>query len=127
LNDLIDLIKPSLESSLLELAKSSFNDDPKKLQDYELSMDINDRTIEEYLSDLEKYINLLLVTKNEAKTKIVNNKKENVTAYTKQAPLVNNDEVKDKVETREENKFLEQNKFREIASEYWERRKNKTK
>lgn len=53
-------------------------------------MNINDRTIEQYLSDLEKYINILLIAKNEAKTKIVSNKKEGATTYTRQAPIVNN-------------------------------------
>jgi hypothetical protein len=30
-------------------------------------------------------------------------------------------------EIREEGKFLEEDKFREYAMEYWEKRKNKTK
>lgn len=46
LNDLVEKVKPILGETLLELSKSKFNDDPKKKEDYELNMNINDRTIE---------------------------------------------------------------------------------
>ena len=114
-----------MQSTLLELAKSSFNEDPKKIQDYELNMDINDRTIEQYLSDLEKYINTLLVARQEAKTKIITNKKEAVTNYTRQAPSFNTDEIRDKTDYKEENKFMDGDRFREYASDYWEKRRNR--
>lgn len=46
LNDLVDKIKPILGETLLELSKSKFNDDPKKREDYEINMNINDRNID---------------------------------------------------------------------------------
>jgi hypothetical protein len=48
---------------LVDLANSSFNDDPKKIEDYKLGININERNLQDYLSDLEKYINTLLVAK----------------------------------------------------------------
>ena len=45
-------ISPVLANTLVELSRSKFNDDPKKTEDYELNLNINDRNIEEYLSDL---------------------------------------------------------------------------
>ena len=76
-------------------------------------MNINDRTVEHYLSDLEKYINNLLILKQEAKTKVVNSMKQSVTTYTKPIPGINNEDVtKEKQEQREEGKFLEEGKFR---------------
>lgn len=64
LTDLVDKIKPVLAETLLELSQSKFNDDPKKRQDYELNMNINDRNVQEYLSDLEKYINILMMIRH---------------------------------------------------------------
>ena len=92
-------------------------------------MNINDRTVEQYLSDLEKYINNLLILKQEAKTKVVNTVKDGVTMYTKPIPGINSEDVtKEKQnEQREEGKFLEEGKFREYAMEYWEKKKNKGK
>lgn len=75
LTDLVDKIKPILGDTLLELSKSKFNDDSKKREDYELNMNINGRNIEEYLSDLEKYINILMIIRHENKAKGVNNLK----------------------------------------------------
>lgn len=55
--------------------------------------------------------------------------KDNVTTYSKPIPGINGDEMtKERVgEIREEGKFLEEDKFREYAMEYWEKRKNKAK
>lgn len=86
---MIDKIKPVLGSTLLELSKSKFNDDEKKKHDYEVNMNINDRNIEEYLSDLEKYINLLLMIRQESKIKGVKGVKEQSTVYTKPLPALN--------------------------------------
>lgn len=44
----------------MELSKSKYNDDPKKKEDYELNLNITFRNVEEYLSDLEAYINILI-------------------------------------------------------------------
>lgn len=93
LNDLIDKIKPILGSTLIELSKSKFNDDKNKNHDYELNMNINDRNIEEYLSDLEKFINLLIMIRQETKIKGVNGVKENSTSYSKPLPALNLDEI----------------------------------
>lgn len=65
LNELVQRIQPDLESTLLQLARSKYNDDPKKLYDYELGFNLSDRNIEQYLSDLEKYINILVEAQNE--------------------------------------------------------------
>jgi hypothetical protein len=93
LNNLIDKIKPILGSTLIELSKSKFNDDKNKNHDYELNMNINDRNIEEYLSDLEKFINLLIMIRQETKIKGVNGVKENSTSYSKPLPALNLDEI----------------------------------
>ena len=61
--NIIEKIKPTLSSTLVDLANSSFNDDPKKIEDYKLGININERNLQDYLSDLEKYINTLLVAK----------------------------------------------------------------
>lgn len=128
LNDLVEKVKPILSETLLELSKSKFNDDPKKREDYELNMNINDRTIEEYLSDLEKYINTLMVIRHENKAKGVHNVKEMSTNYSKPLPVISYEELnKDKLDGREENRFIDETKFREYANEYWEKRKNKGK
>jgi hypothetical protein len=56
-------------------------------------MNINDRNIEEYLSDLEKYINILMTIRQENKIKGVNGLKENSTIYSKPLPVLNYDEI----------------------------------
>lgn len=128
LTDLVDKIKPVLKETLLELSKSKFNEDPKKREDYELNMSINDRNVEEYLSDLEKYINILMVIRQENKARGVNSLKENSTSYSKPLPLITYDELsKDRPDAREDNRFIDESKFREYANEYWEKRKNKGK
>ena len=66
-----------------------------------MNMDINDRTIEQYLSDLEKYINTLLVARRDAKAKIITHKKDAVTNYTRQPPNVSNDDLKDRLDYRD--------------------------
>jgi len=77
---------------------------------------------------LEKYINILLLIKQENKIKGVTNLKDNSTNYTKPLPIINYEELnKEKVEGKEENRFIDQTKFREYANEYWEKRKNKAK
>ena len=93
LNELIDKIKPALGSTLLELSKTKFNDDPKKKDDYELNMNINDRNVEEYLSDLEKYINTLMMIRHENKIKAVSGVKEHSTNYSRPLPVLNYDEI----------------------------------
>jgi ribosomal protein L12E/L44/L45/RPP1/RPP2 len=62
-------IQPHLSSALLQLVRSSLNDEPSKEVEYELGIEINERTIEGYLSDLEHYINNLLMIRHEAKPK----------------------------------------------------------
>jgi hypothetical protein len=79
-------VKPSLSSALIELANSQLNDDSSKVAEYQLGININERTIESYLSDLEKFINNLLIIKQEAKPKIVSSIKDNVTIYSKPLP-----------------------------------------
>lgn len=79
-------MKPSLSSALIELANSQLNDDSSKVAEYQLGININERTIESYLSDLEKFINNLLIIKQEAKPKIVSSIKDNVTIYSKPLP-----------------------------------------
>ena len=96
MNKLIEIIKPSLESTLIELANSKLNDDSSKVAEYQLGININDRTIEGYLSDLEKFINNLLILKQEAKPKIVNSIKDNVTVYSKPLPNFAHDELGNK-------------------------------
>ena len=91
LNELVDKIKPVLSETLIQLSKSKFSDDPKKKEDYLLNMNINDRTVEEYLSDLEKYINILMIIRHEDKTKGVSNLKESSTNYSKPLPLISYD------------------------------------
>lgn len=113
----------------MELANSQLNDDPSKVAEYQLGINITDRTIEGYLSDLEKFINNLLLLRQEAKPKIVNSMKDNATVYSKPIPNIVSDDVavKDKVtETKEEQKFMEEGKFREYAIEYWEKKKHKS-
>jgi hypothetical protein len=56
-------------------------------------LNINDRTIEEYLSDLEKYINILMVIRHENKAKGVTNLKEASTNYSKPLPLISYEEL----------------------------------
>jgi len=82
-----------LGGTLVELSKSKFNDDPKKVEDYQLSMNINDRNIEDYLSDLEKYVNILLQLKQESKVKVVANVKEGSTNYSRPLPLLNYEDI----------------------------------
>lgn len=55
--------------------------------------------------------------------------KEGVTTYTKPIPGINNDDVgkQKQNEIREEGKFLQENKFREYAMEFWEKKRNKAK
>ena len=91
LNELIDKIKPVLGSTLIELSKTKFNDDPKKKDDYELNMNINERNIEEYLSDFEKYINILMTIRHENKIKGVSGMKEHSTNYSRPLPVLNYD------------------------------------
>jgi hypothetical protein len=127
LNELIDKIKPVLGSTLLELSKSKFNEDPKKRADYELNMNINDRNIEEYLSDLEKYINILMAIRQENKIKGVSGLKDQSTNYSRPLPILNYEEIgKEKVE-KEDNRFIDESRLREYAAEYWEKKKNKGK
>jgi len=85
----VEQIKPVLGNTLIELSKTKFNDEPKKREDYELNMNINDRNIEEYLSDLEKYINILMTVRQDNKIKGVNNLKENSTNYSRPLPALN--------------------------------------
>lgn len=85
----MEQIKPVLGNTLIELSKTKFNDEPKKREDYELNMNINDRNIEEYLSDLEKYINILMTVRQDNKIKGVNNLKENSTNYSRPLPALN--------------------------------------
>jgi hypothetical protein len=82
-----------LGGTLVELSKSKFNDDPKKVEDYQLSMNINDRNIEDYLSDLEKYVNILLQLKQESKIKVVANVKEGSTNYSRPLPSLNYEDI----------------------------------
>ena len=93
LEELIEKIAPVLSSTLLQLSKSKFNDDPKKKDDYELNISINDRNVEEYLSDLEKYINILMTIRHESKIKGVSGMKEHTTNYSRPIPILNYDEI----------------------------------
>ena len=56
-------------------------------------MNINDRNIEEYLADLEKYINILMTIRQEHKIKGVSGLKEASTSYSRPLPGINYDEV----------------------------------
>lgn len=56
-------------------------------------MNINDRNIEEYLADLEKYINILLMIRQENKIKGVNSLKEGSNSYSKPLPALNYEEI----------------------------------
>lgn len=54
--------------------------------------------------------------------------KDNVTMYTKPVPNITSEDVviKDKSgELKEQQKFMEEGKFRQYAMEYWEKRKSK--
>lgn len=57
-------IKPHLQASLVELAHTQFNPDPKKMFDYELGFDLSESNIEQYLADVEYYANILLTYKS---------------------------------------------------------------
>jgi hypothetical protein len=59
-------MKPNLEKILIELAGSPFNRDEKKqrLFDYQLGFDLTENNFEQYLSDLEVYINILIEFKS---------------------------------------------------------------
>lgn len=93
LQELVEKIRPLLANTLLELSQSKFNDDDKKRHDYELGIHINERNIEEYLSDLEKYINLLLTIRQETKIKAVSSLKGQSTSYSKPLPVLNYEEI----------------------------------
>ena len=56
-------------------------------------MSINDRNVEEYLSDLEKYINILMTIRHENKIKGVSGMKEHTTNYSRPIPILNYDEI----------------------------------
>lgn len=91
-------------------------------------MNITDRNVQEYLSDLEKYINILLTLKQENKIKGVSNLKEASTNYSKPLPALNFDEFnRQKAEAKEQNRFIDEAKLREYANEYWQKKKNKGK
>ena len=69
-----------------------------------------------------------MVIRQENKARGVNNLKENLTNYSKPLPVVTLDDLnREKVEGREENRFIDEIKFREYANEYLEKRKNKAK
>lgn len=46
LTELVSKIAPTLGETLLELSRSKFNEDPKRKEDYELGININDRNVE---------------------------------------------------------------------------------
>ena len=54
-------------------------------------MNINERNIEEYLSDFEKYINILMTIRHENKIKGVSGMKEHSTNYSRPLPVLNYD------------------------------------
>lgn len=58
-----------------------------------MGMNITDRNIEEYLSDLEKYINILIAIRQENKIKGIHNIKESSTNYSKPLPVLSYDDV----------------------------------
>ena len=70
----------------------------------------------------------MITVRQENKIKGVNNLKENSTSYSRPLPALNYDELnREKLDLKEENRFIDQSKLREYANEYWERKKNKTK
>lgn len=128
LKALVEKLRPVLGEALLELSKSKFNDDQKRREDYEVDMNITDRNIEEYLADLEKYINILLMVRQENKVKAVNSLKEGTANYSKPLPQLNYDEIqKEKADPKEDNRLIDHSKFKEFATEYLEKRKNRAK
>ena len=86
LSQLVKAIGPNLADTLMQLAQSPLCDEPGKLAEYELGINVSERTVEGYLSDLEKFINNLLFLKEEAKAKEVSTVRDNVTAYSKPLP-----------------------------------------
>ena len=128
LKELVEHLQPVLGEALLQLAKSKFNDDPQRTQHYEVDMNITHRNIEEYLADLEKYINILLMIRQENKVKGVSTLKESSANYSKPLPQLNYDQIqREKADAKEDNRLVDHNKFREFAAEYLEKRKNKSK
>ena len=75
-------------------------------------MNINDRNIEEYLSDLEKYINILMTIRQENKIKGVSGVKDELTKYSRPIPTLNYDEIVREKAEKEENRFIDENKFK---------------
>lgn len=121
-------MKPALTSTLQELAHSALNDDPNKVVEYQLGISITDRSIEGYLSDLERFINNLLMLKQEARPRVANSLKDNITVYSKPVPnAVSEEMAKEKLEAnaRDDQKLMDEGKFREYAMEYWDKRRNK--
>ena len=59
-NVLLANISPELEKALTYLAKSKWNSEETKSEDYQFGFNITDLTIEGYLSDLEKFANSIV-------------------------------------------------------------------
>ncbi|EAR84486.1 outer dynein arm protein (macronuclear) [Tetrahymena thermophila SB210] len=62
--NIIKDLKPHLQNSLVELAKTQFKQDPKKQFDYELGFDLTENNLEQYLADVEYYANILIAYKS---------------------------------------------------------------
>ena len=58
--DILKQLQPDLESILVELSNPDFNKDQKTKFDYQSGFDVSEHNIEQYLSDLEQYINILI-------------------------------------------------------------------
>ena len=53
--------------------------------------------------------------------------KEHTTNYSRPLPVLNYDEIgKEKLE-KEDHRFIDENKLRDFAADYWEKKKNKGK
>lgn len=61
------------------------------------------------------------------KPQLVSSVKDSATIYSKQVPAIDEVGGRDKNgEVREDQRLMDESKFREYAVEYWDKRKNKT-
>ncbi len=65
--NMLNDVQPLLKEVLIKLAKSKFNKNPHKLQEYESSgVTLNDSNLDEYLAELEQYTNDILIFRGKA-------------------------------------------------------------
>ncbi|KRX06813.1 hypothetical protein PPERSA_11458 [Pseudocohnilembus persalinus] len=71
IRDSIHKIKPSLEKVLIELSQFGIQQNSEsKLFEYKLGFDLNETNLEQYLADLENYINIFLDYRNSQETSL---------------------------------------------------------